>query len=93
MIEMRKGEDGIFRAAGPDRPLPYGLPDDPQEPFVKIVAPNIDKVSGLTFDRRTVAGRRSHRGLIAVFASVAGGVVVIGIVVAAQSLMSLLGFE
>ncbi|MFF1879708.1 hypothetical protein [Leifsonia sp. NPDC058230] len=93
MIEMREGDDGIFRADGPDRPLPYGLPDDPQEPFVAIVAPSIDKVSALSFDRRTVAGRRSRRGLLAFVASVAGGVVVIGIVVAAQSVMSLLGAE
>jgi hypothetical protein len=93
MIEMREGEDGIFRPDGPDRPLPSGLPDDPQEPFVAIVAPNIDKVSELSFDRRTVAGRRSRRGLIAFAASVAGGVVVIGIVVTAQSVMSFLGIE
>jgi len=93
MIEMREDEDGIFRADGPHRPLPYGLRDDPQEPFVAIVAPNIDKVSGLSFDRRTVAGRRSRRGLIAFVASVAGGVVVIGVIVAAQSVMSFLGVE
>ncbi|ANF31615.1 hypothetical protein A0130_07960 [Leifsonia xyli] len=93
MIEMREDKDGIFRADGRDRPLPYGLPDDPQEPFVAIVAPNIDKVSGLSFDRGTVAGRRSRRGLIAFGASVAGGVAVIGIVVAAQAVMSLLGVE
>ena len=93
MIEMREDDDGVFRADGPDRPLPYGLPDDPQEPFVAIVAPNIDKVSGVTFDRRTVAGRRSRRGLIAFFASVAGAVIVIGIVVAVQSVMSVLGVE
>jgi hypothetical protein len=93
MIEMREDKDGIFRADGEDQPLPYGLPDDPQEPFVGIVAPNIDKVSGLSFDRRTVAGARSRRGLIAFAASVAGGVVVIGIVVAAQSVLSFLGVE
>lgn len=28
-IEMREDEDGIYWADGPDRPLPYGLPDDP----------------------------------------------------------------
>jgi hypothetical protein len=93
MFEVREDEEGIFRADGPDRPLPYGLPDDPQEPFVAIVAPNIDKVSALSFDRRTVAGRRSRRGLIAFAASVAGGVVVIGIVVTAQSVMSFVGIE
>jgi hypothetical protein len=93
MIEMREGEDGIFRPDGPDRPLPYGLPDDPQEPFVAIVAPNIDKVSALSFDRRTVAGRRSRRGLVAFAASVVGGVVVIGFVVAVQSLMAFVGIE
>ncbi|MFF2053366.1 hypothetical protein ACFVU2_17330 [Leifsonia sp. NPDC058194] len=93
MIEMREDGDGVFRADGPDRPLPYGLPDDPQEPFVAIVAPNIDKVSALSFDRRTVAGRRTRRGVIAFAASVAGGVVVIGIVVAVQSVMGALGLE
>lgn len=93
MIEMHEEEDGVFRADRAARSLPYGLPDDPQDPFVAIVAPNIDKVSGLSFDQRTVAGKRSRRGLIAFFATVAGGVVVIGIVVAAQSLMRFLGIE
>ena len=93
MIEMREDDDGIFRADRRDRPLPYGLPDDPQEPFVSIVAPNIDKVSALSFYRTSVAGRRSRRGLIAFATSVAAGVVVIGIVVAAQSVMSFLGLE
>ncbi|UAJ77979.1 hypothetical protein IT072_11830 [Leifsonia sp. ZF2019] len=88
---MREDEDGAVRADGPDRPLPYGLPDDPQEPFVAIVAPNIDKVSVVSFDRRTVVGRRTRRGLVVFAASAAGGVVVIGIVVAAQWVMSLFG--
>ena len=91
MIELREDEDGIFRADPPEKPLPYGLPDDPQEPYVAIVAPNIDKVSALSFDRRTVAGRRSRRGMIAFAASVAGCAAVIGIVVAVQSLLGLLG--
>ncbi|RDV43152.1 hypothetical protein DOE76_19265 [Leifsonia sp. ku-ls] len=93
MIDMREGEDGVFRADGPQRPLPYGLPEDPQEPFVAIVAPNIDKVSGVTFDRRTVAGRRSRRGLLALVAAGAGCVAVLGFVLVAQSLMRLLGIE
>ena len=91
MIELREDEDGIFRADGPGRPLPYGLREDPQEPFVATVAPNIDKISALSFDGRTVAGRRSRRGLFAFGASVAGCALVIGIVVAAQSLMGFLG--
>ncbi|GIT80269.1 hypothetical protein LLS1_19380 [Leifsonia sp. LS1] len=91
MTEFREDDAGIARPTGPGRPLPYGLPEDPQEPFVAIVAPNIDKVSAVSFDRRTVAGRRTRRGLVAVVASVAGGVVVIGIVVATQSVMNLFG--
>ena len=93
MIGMREGRDGIFRADGDDRPLPYGLQEDPQEPYVKIVAPNIDKISALSFDGRTVAGRRSRRGLIAFAVSVAGCAIVIAIAVAAQSLMTALGVE
>ncbi|MGH1548251.1 hypothetical protein ACRAWB_03340 [Leifsonia poae] len=93
MIDMREGRDGVFRADGPDRPLPYGLPDDPQEPFVGIVAPNIDKMSGLSFDGRTVAGRRSRRGLVAFAASVAGCAIVIAVAVAAQSVLTALGVE
>lgn len=93
VIEMREDENGVFRADRSGRPLPYGLPDDPQEPFVAIVAPNIDKVSGVSFDRRTVAGRRSRRGLTAVGASAAAGVVLIAVMVAAQSLMAFFGVE
>jgi len=93
VIDMQQDEDGVFRPTGPDTPLPYGLPQDPQEPYVAIVAPNIDKISSAAFTPHTLAGRRTRRGLVAVAASVAGGLVVIGLVVAAQSLMALLGAD
>jgi hypothetical protein len=93
MIEMRQDEDGVFRPHRPEIPLPYGLPDDPQEPYVAIVAPNIDKISAGAFAPHTLAGRRTRRGLIAFAASIAGGLVVIGGVVAVQSVMSMLGAE
>jgi hypothetical protein len=47
----------------------------------------------VTFDRRTVAGRRSRRGLLALLAAGAGCVAVLGVVLVAQSLMRLLGIE
>jgi len=93
VIEMRQDEDGVFRPEGPDTPLPYGLPEDPQEPYVAIVAPNIDKISAGAFTPGTLAGRRTRRGLIAFAASVAGGLVVIGIVVAAQTVLAALGAD
>lgn len=90
---MQQDEDGVFRPTGPDTPLPYGLPEDPQEPYVAIVAPNIDKISAGAFTPRTLAGRRTRRGLIAFAASVAGGLVIIGLVVAAQTVMAALGAD
>jgi len=91
MIEMRESADGVFRDA--DEPLPYGMQHDPQEPYVSIVAPNIDKITGRTFDTSTLGGRRARRGLLAFLASVGGALVVIGLVVAVQSVMTALGIE
>ena len=93
MIEMREDDDGVFRDHGPDNPLPYGLHEDPQEPYVAIIAPNIDKISAGAFDTRTLGGQRTRRGLIAVAASLAGCIAVIGIVVAAQWILGTLGIE
>ena len=93
MIELREDEDGVFQESGPERPLPYGLPEDPQEPYVVIVAPNIDKISPHSFDTQTLAGQRSRRGLIAFIACVAACAVVIGVVIAVQSVMAMLGVE
>jgi hypothetical protein len=91
MIEMREGKDGVFSPV--DEPLPYGLHEDPQEPYVAIVAPNLDKVSGRTFDSGTLGGQRAKRGLFVALASMGGGVLVIVVVVVAQSILKLLGVE
>ncbi len=91
MIDMREDDDGVFRPHGPDEPLPYGLPEDPQEPYVSIVAPNIDKISGVTFNPRTFTGRRTLRSVIVLASFVVGSVAVIGVVVAVQWVMSLFG--
>lgn len=93
VIELREHEDGVFREEVPERPLPYGLPEDSQEPYVAIVAPNIDKISARAFDTQALAGQRTRRGLIAFIASVAAGGIAIGIVVAVQSVMAMLGVE
>lgn len=93
MIEMKEDKDGVFRAHGPDIPLPYGLPHDPQEPYVRIVAPNIDKISASAFIPNTVAGRRTRRGMLVFVTSIGGSLVVIGLIVGVQSLMALFGAE
>jgi hypothetical protein len=93
MIEMKQDPDGVFRSDGEDIPLPYGLPNDPQEPYVAIVAPNIDKISASAFTPRTVAGRRTKRGLLAFAASVGGSLLLIGLIVGVQSVMRLFGAE
>ena len=58
----------------PEEPLPYGLPDETQEPYFQIVSPNLDKISSVSFDRTTVMGRRAGRGLmvVGVCAAIAG---------------------
>jgi len=91
VIELREDTDGVFRV--PERPLPYGMERDPQEPYVSIVAPNIDKITGRTFDTTTLGGQRARRGLFAFLASVGGGLVVIGLVVAAQAVLTALGVQ
>jgi hypothetical protein len=88
----------VFRAPGEDTPLPYGLPEDPQEPFTAIVAPNIDKISAGAFTAGaftpgTPAGRRTRRGLLIVASSVGGSLLLIGLIVGAQSVMALFGAE
>ncbi|WP_025157775.1 hypothetical protein [Leifsonia aquatica] len=67
-----------------DVPLPYGLPEDPQEPYVSIVAPNIDKVSRAGFDGSTVAGRRARRGFVIALGVVVGCAAIAGIAMAVQ---------
>jgi hypothetical protein len=71
--------------------LPYGLPEDPQEPYVAIVAPNIDKITARTFDPGTLGGRRVRRGFLVLIAAIAGCLVVIGVVAASLWVMSVLG--
>ena len=93
MIDMKEDPDGVFRAHGPSTPLPYGLPEDPQEPYVAIVAPNIDKISAGAFDTRTLAGRRTLRGLIVFASTIVGAGAVIGVVVAVQWALALFGVE
>ena len=91
VVDMREGEVGVFRP--PEEPLPYGMSDDSQEPYVSIVAPNIDKITARTFDVSTFGGERARRGLLAFLASVGGALVIIGLVVAAQTIMTALGIE
>jgi hypothetical protein len=63
--------------------LDQGIPIDPldssQEPYVHIVAPNIDHISRDTFRAGSVERRRVLRGL-AVFAIAIGILVVFGVV-------------
>lgn len=92
MIEMREDQDGVFRS-DEDHPRPYGLQDDPQEPYVAIVAPNIDKVTSRTFDTSILGGQRAKRGFFVALASIACGLGVIGGVVAIQTVFGLLGIE
>lgn len=93
MVELKQGSDGVFRDPGHDEPLPYGLHSDPQEPYVAIIAPNLDKISAAAFDPRTLGGRRTRRGMVAFCLSLAGCLVAIGSVVAVQSILGLLGIE
>ncbi|WP_345764220.1 hypothetical protein [Diaminobutyricibacter sp. McL0608] len=67
----------------PEEPLPYGLPEETQEPYFQIVSPNLDKISSVSFDGSSVSGRRSRRGLIvvAVVVGICVAVVAIGILV------------
>jgi hypothetical protein len=57
-------------------PLPYGLPEDPQEPYLQITSPNLDKISPSSVDPNTFGGRRTIRGFI-VFCGVMGTCLVI----------------
>jgi hypothetical protein len=56
------------------------IPIDPlastQEPYIRIIAPNLDKISRDSFRRGTIEGRRARRGLI-VFALLLGVVAAI----------------
>lgn len=70
----------------PEEPLPYGLPEETQEPYFQIVSPNLDKISSVSFDRTSVTGRRSRRGLSVVAVVVGLCVVIIGIGILIQTL-------
>ena len=70
----------------PEEPLPYGLPEETQEPYFQIMSPNLDKISSVSFDRTTVSGRRARRGLIVVAVVVGICAVVAGIGILVQTL-------
>ncbi|MDN4616312.1 hypothetical protein P5G50_17830 [Leifsonia sp. F6_8S_P_1B] len=88
---MREDGDGVFRAREPEQPLPYGLPDDPQEPYVAIVAPNLDKITARTFAPGTLGARRVRRGFVVLASVVAACVVIVGVAAVVLWAMSALG--
>ena len=74
-----------------DEPLPYGLPSDPQEPYLSIVAPNLDKLSARTLDATTFGGRRALRGFGVLVAALGGCLLILGGAVAVQWIVGLVG--
>jgi hypothetical protein len=53
----------------PERSIPIDPLPSTQEPYIHIIAPNLDRISRDSFRRGTVEGRRAKRGLV-VFAVV-----------------------
>lgn len=70
----------------PEPSIPIEPVPSTQEPYARLIAPNIDRVSRDTFRRGTIEGRRAKRGVI-VLATVlilAAGVAIVGVLLSAH---------
>jgi hypothetical protein len=65
----------------PERPIAIDPLQSSQEPFVRIIAPNLDRISRDSFRRGSVERRSIIRGLI-----------IFGIVIALVIVVAVLGF-
>lgn len=79
-------DEGVRQPRDPEEPLPYGLPQDTQEPYFQIMSPNLDKIASASFDRTTVGGRRARRGLVVAAAFVGVCAIIAGIGILVQTL-------
>jgi hypothetical protein len=69
-----------------ERSIPIDPLPSTQEPYVRLIAPNLDRVSRATFRRGTIEGRRAKRGLIvlAIVVVLAAVVAIVGVLISAH---------